>query len=85
MINDYVNSRHAARLLGISTATIARLYRAGTLQGYKLTKGRNSPLRISRASIDRLLADRSTPPTPEPPSRVHLVRPETRDRTGSHP
>jgi len=78
MPNDYINSRQAAQTLGVSIATVARLVRSGTLQGYKLTKGRNSPLRISRASIDRLLADRSTPPTPEPPSRVQ-------GRTGSHP
>ena len=56
-----ITSREAAELLGVSMATIARLVKRGDLDGYKLTLGKNSPLRIYRDSVDSLLARRKQP------------------------
>lgn len=43
----------AAEELGVSRVTIMRLLTRGLLTGYKLTPKRNSPYRITNASIKR--------------------------------
>jgi len=54
-----VTTAQAADLLGVSRSTITRLVQDGQLEAYKLNPSAvNSPLRIYRASIDRLLEQR---------------------------
>ena len=54
-----MSSREAAEILGVSMSTVARWVRSGYLKGHKLTRVRNSHLRVSRESVDRLLAERN--------------------------
>ena len=63
--NATVTTAEAAKLLGVSGATVTRLYRAAKLRGHKLTPSRNSPLRIYRDSIDEMLRERENHPPAE--------------------
>lgn len=56
----------AADLLGVSRSTVTRLVQDGKLKAYKLNPSAvNSPLRIYRTSVDRLLQQRQKRQTPE--------------------
>lgn len=65
MENDSMTANEAARILGVSPATIARMVRRGELRGHKLSLARNSPLRIYRASVEELLSRREQVPKKE--------------------
>ncbi len=54
--NNTVSTSEAAQILGVSPTTVTRLVKRGLLIGWKLTPKRNSPLRITRASIDKYIA-----------------------------
>lgn len=52
---DFLTVRQSAAYLQISVATIHRLIRDGILSGSKLGPAPNSPIRISSASIEKML------------------------------
>ena len=52
---DFLTVRQTAAYLQITTATVQRLIKGGTLSGSKLGTSPNSPLRISSASIEKML------------------------------
>ena len=57
-----VTTAQAAELLGVSKSTVTRFLRDGILKGYKLhPASTNSPFRIYRTSVDRLIQQRQTP------------------------
>jgi excisionase family DNA binding protein len=47
-----LSAAHAADELGISKATVLRLYKAGQLEGYRTTTALNAHVRIFEDSID---------------------------------
>lgn len=49
-----LTAREVADLLGVSSETVLRWWRAGQLGGYRL--GRFGPLRFSEADVEALLA-----------------------------
>lgn len=48
----------AAKRLGCHRSTVTRMVQDGSLRAHRLTLARQSPLRISAASVDELLAQR---------------------------
>lgn len=52
---DFLTVRQTAAYLQTSTATVQRLIKNGTLSGSKIGTAPNSPLRISSASIEKML------------------------------
>jgi len=60
MGRETVNTDQAAQQLGVSQATVTRMWRLGELDGYKLRPNvSNSPLRIYVESVETILAKRA--------------------------
>lgn len=54
-----LNTHEAAEMLGCSPSTIRRMVANGEIQGHKLRPSLpNSPLRIDKASVEKLLRRR---------------------------
>ena len=56
-----ITTARAAEILGVSRSTVTRLVQHGQLQAHKLTTAPNSPYRITRSSLERLLEQRQVP------------------------
>jgi excisionase family DNA binding protein len=52
---DYLTTKQAADYLQVSTYTVLRMVKDGKISGTKLGTGKNSKLRISAASIEKML------------------------------
>lgn len=57
-----VSTVEAAVLLGCHRSTVTRMIQDGSLRAHRLTLAKQSPLRITMASVDELLAQRIVHP-----------------------
>lgn len=56
MTAAYLTPDEVAQELSVTSATVLNWVKIGTLRGFKLGRGRNSPVRILRADVDALIA-----------------------------